>query len=155
MVVAALALLSPRVAFAGGEGPRQVTAYLDGSPIKLKEVANWYCDDFSYPAIQCFRDAQQLEDRLQVTLAATAVTYVTVYDYAWYAGPYMHMSENYTALVFMGWNDRISSFKGRNSEDGHFYVDWYYGGTGYYFCCNQLAGSLGVFDNQFSSVHRN
>jgi hypothetical protein len=155
LVVAASLLASPATAAAASEASRQAVAYLDGSPIKLKDVANWYCDDFSYPVIHCFRDAQHLEDRRETMLAATAVNYVTVYDYASYAGSYMHMSQDNTTLVFIGWSDRISSFKGRNNEDGHFYVDWYFGGTAYYFCCNQLAASLGSFDNQFSSVHRN
>jgi hypothetical protein len=155
LVLAASALVSPQPARAQTGGKDRLTADLDGTPIKLEDVANWYCDDFSYPVIHCFSDPMRLEARTQALTATTAVTYVTVYDYTAYAGSYMQMSEDYTVLAWIGWNDRISSFKGRNSEDGHFYVDWFYGGTGYYFCCNQLAGSLGTFDNQFSSVHRN
>jgi len=154
-LIALQAVTSPSPASAGGLVPDQLSADLDGLPLPLNEVANWYCDDFSYPAIHCFRDENDLAAREAAILATTAVSYVTIYDYAWYAGPYMHVSEDYTALVFIGWDDRISSYKGRNSEDGHFYVDWFYGGTGYYFCCNQQAASLGSFDNQFSSIHRN
>jgi hypothetical protein len=154
-VITLQAFISASPVSAGSGSPERATADLDGAPLALEEVANWYCDDFSYPAIHCFRDAKRLEARREAMMATTAVTYVTIYDYATFAGSYMHVSEDYTALVFLGWNDRISSYKGRNNEDGHFYVDWYYGGTGYYFCCNQQAGSLGSFDNQFSSIHRN
>jgi len=154
-IIVGHALAWPVPASAGAVTPNQPIADLDGVPIDLEEVANWYCDDFSYPAIHCFRDPKNLEARRTSILATTAVTYVTIYDYTSFAGSYMHVSEDYTALVFLGWNDRISSYKARNSEDGHFYVDWYYGGTGYYFCCNQQASFLGSFDNQFSSVHRN
>ena len=155
LLLAASSLAWPRSASARMDGKELLTADLDGVRINLEEVANWYCDDFSYPAIHCFSDPNRLEARTQALAVTAGVTYVTVYDYALYAGSYMHMSEDYTVLATLGWNDRISSFKGRNSEDGHFYVDWFYGGTGYYFCCNQLAGSLGSFDNQFSSVRRN
>jgi hypothetical protein len=132
----------------------QLAAELDGKPIELGEVADWYCDDFSFPLIRCFTDYERLEARQTSLESLTTIDYVTIYDYASFAGTYMHVSEDYTVLALLGWNDRISSFKARNGEAGHFYVDWFYGGTGYYFCCNSQVPSLGRFDNAFSSVHR-
>lgn len=132
-----------------------LTADLDGIPIKLDQVGKWYCDDFSYPNIHCFSNPIVLEVRATHLQLLTAVTFVTVYELGSFSGSFMHMSQDYTALVTIGWNDRISSLKGRNSEQSHFFVDWFYGGTGYFVCCNSQVTSLGSSDNTFSSVHRN
>lgn len=157
LVLAALVLLPlPVAAQAGaGGGSGNLVAYLDGKPLQLSEVGNHYCDDFSYPVITCFSDSARLQSRVSSILSAAAIDYVVIYDYTGYAGAYMYVSEDYTVLALIGWNDRISSFRGVNSETGHFYQDWFYGGTGWYFCCNWQYASLGSADNSFSSVHRN
>jgi hypothetical protein len=153
VIILATAALAPPTAQAGQPhgGP---TASLDGKPIPLNEVGNWYCEDLSYPLIQCFSEATELEARVDKSLAVQAADYVTVYEYPGYAGAYMHVSQDYTILALIGWNDRISSFRGRNSQSGKFFTDWFYGGVQYGFCCNQQASSLGSFDNTFSSIHR-
>jgi hypothetical protein len=130
-----------------------MSADLDGRPMKLADVGNWYCDDFSYPVIHCFSDPTRLQLRDAAILSATALVYVTIYDYTGFAGSFMQVSQDYTVLAGIGWNDRISSFKARNGLTGSFYTDWFYGGTGYYFCCYQQITSLGSYDNTFSSVH--
>jgi len=159
LLVALVAALSgmdaPAFAFAGTDQSDHLSADLDGKPIEPAEVGNWYCDDFSYPAIHCFSEPNELEARATSIQAVTAIDYVTVYDQTSFAGTYMHMSEDYTVLAWVGWNDRISSLRGKNSESGHFYVDWFFGGSKYGFCCNQQLTSLGSYDNAFSSVHRN
>jgi hypothetical protein len=137
------------------EKPGQLTADLDGRPIEVADVGDWYCEDFSYPVIHCFSDPDELEARAVQMLATTAIVYVTVYDQPGFAGSYMHMSEDYTVLAWVGWNDRISSLKGKNSQNGHFYIDWFNGGAIWGFCCNQQFTSLGSYDNTFSAVHRN
>lgn len=152
-LVLALGLTGPVVAKSGPVGV--MTADLDGVAIKLDQVGNWYCDDFSYPAIHCYSSPTSLETRAALFQLLTAVDFVTVYELTTYAGSYMHMSQDYTALVTLGWNDRISSLKGRNSEQSHFYGDWFYGGSSYSVCCNSQLTSLGSYDNTFSSVHRN
>lgn len=135
--------------------PREeITADLDGVPITLEEVGKWYCDDFNHPAIHCFSTPADLEARATMFLSVAAIDYVTVYELGSFAGSYMHMSQDYTALVTIGWNDRISSLKGRNSEQSRFFVDWFYGGSSYSVCCNAQVTSLGGFDNTFSSVRR-
>jgi hypothetical protein len=157
LVIALVALdaaFAPSMAFAAGPSGSGLKAYLDGRPLKLTEVADWYCDDFSYPVIQCYSEQKDLVARDAAVLSVTAVDYVTIYDQPTYAGSFMQVSQDYSVLATIGWNDRVSSFKARNSLNGHFYTDWFYGGTSYSFCCNQQAASLGSFDNTFSSVHQ-
>jgi hypothetical protein len=132
----------------------QVVAFLDGKPLPISQVADYYCDDFSFPVIQCSVQASALEVRLSLVLAASDVTYVTIYDQPSYFGSFMAVSQDYSALSLIGWNDRISSFKGRNSETGTFYTDWFYGGSSWSFCCNVQQPSLNAYDNTFSSIRR-
>lgn len=138
----------------------QVTATLDGRSIPVSEIAEHDCDDLDFPVIRCFKDAADRDasvtrhlGTLQVAVA-TAVAYVTVYDLANYGGSSLVISQNYDSLAVIGWNDKVSSFKGRNSESGRFYVDWFHGGSSWNFCCNQQTPNLGSYDNTFSSVYR-
>jgi hypothetical protein len=143
----------PPTAAAGPPG-LVVTARLDGKLIPIAEVPTYYCDDFSFPVIQCSVDAGVIDGRLSALLSVTAVDYVTIYDQPLFAGAFMHVSQDYSVLAAIGWNDRISSFKGRNSETGAFNTDWFYGGTTWSFCCNSQVGSLNAYNNTFSSVRR-
>jgi len=147
-------MVLPAATLAAPQAQPTLSATLDGRPLKLANVADWYCDDFSYPVITCFSDPRNLSTRDTAILASSSIEYVTIYDFTTYTGSFMHVSQDYTVLATIGWNDRISSFIARNSLDGHFFTDWFYGGTGYYFCCNQNVPSLGSFDNTFSSVHQ-
>jgi hypothetical protein len=163
LLLVAAALLPGSVS---AEPPKdgEVRASLDGKPIPLGDVGRHYCHDFAYPEIRCFSSAAGLEastaDALALEspgdgmMAASGAPYVTIYDYTFYQGSYMHLSEDYWALSLIGWNDRVSSFIGRNWESGAFWTDWFYGGPRYYFCCNWAVSSLGVYDNAFSSVLR-
>ncbi len=140
------------VAAAPSQG--QLSADLDGQPIALRDVGNWYCEDFAYPRIHCYSSSKALESAMAPILSTTSVNYVLVFDYSGFGGSYMYMSADYTVLALIGWNDRISSFWGLNGQDGHFFTDWFYGGNSWYFCCNDQASYLGNFDNSFSSVHQ-
>jgi hypothetical protein len=140
--------------------PPEVTATLDGRSIPVAEIAEHDCDDLEFPLIRCFKDAADRDasvtrrlGALKVAVAA-AVVYVTAYDLANYGGSSLVISQNYDTLVVIGWNDRISSFKGRNSETGKFTTNWLGGGSVWNFCCNQQTGTLGSYDNTFSSVYR-
>jgi hypothetical protein len=146
-------LAAPPAASAGPPGP-VVTARLDGKPIPVADIPRYYCDDFSFPVIECSVDDEAIDARLSAMLSVTAVVYVTIYDQPLFAGAFMHVSQDYSVLATIGWNDRISSFKGRNSETGSFNTDWFYGGTTWSFCCNSQVGSLNAYDNTFSSVRR-
>jgi hypothetical protein len=153
---------TPGLAFGAGPGEEDakseaVWADLDGRPIDPGRVADFYCHDFDYPAIHCFRDPGLLELSIAPAVAAAQAAgadYVVVFDYTWFQGPYMYISQDYTVLLLIGWSDRISSFMARNSESGRFWTDWFYSGTSYQFCCNQQVASLGSFNNTFSSVYR-
>ena len=138
----------------GADSRVPLTAYLDGRPIPLAEVSKYFCDDFSYPEIQCSSSRLVADARTTVVSLFTAVDYVTIFDTVSYGGAFMNVSQDYTALVLIGWSDRISSFKARNGATGRFYLDWFYGGSYWPFCCDQQTPSLGAYDNTFSSVRR-
>lgn len=157
VVLASAGAADPRVTL-GGEARASVTAFLDGRAIPLVDVGRYYCDDLSFPVITCSVNAAWINARavasLSASLSAAAVTYVTIYDAPTFGGAFMNVSQDYTGLSFIGWNDRISSFKARNAETGRFWTDWFYSGTTWSFCCNQQLASLGGYDNTFSAVER-
>jgi len=133
-----------------------LSADLDGKPIALDLVGKWYCHDFAAPKIHCFASAARLEAAVAPTLSASSLTYMTIYDYTAYQGPYMYLSQNYTALGAIGWNDRVSSFiVAYATQSGSFYTDWFYLGTRFDWCCGQGWASLGSFNNTFSSIYQN
>jgi len=151
--VAATSLTQPG-AVRAGDGEPQLSATLDGKPIPLEDVGKYNCDDFNYPEISCSSSRVLMDARAAAMTLLTGIDYVTIWDGANFGGAYMNVSEDYSALSLIGWNDRISSFKGRNSETGAFYVDWFYGGAWWTFCCNQQTSNLGTFSNTFSSIRR-
>ncbi len=146
----------------------ELHADLDGQPIDLVDVGKWYCHDFDFPAIHCYSNPDALADAPTLaksgtsalrstdsSLAAAGVTYATVYEFTFYQGAFMHMAQDYSMLSLIGWNDRISSFVVKNGESGVFWTNWLYSGTRFTFCCNSAFGSLGSFNDTFSSVFRN
>jgi hypothetical protein len=139
---------------AAAEPGDEVVAYLDGKLIPIEQVSRFYCDDFSFPVIQCSRLAIVTDARAAIVSLLAGVDYVTIYDFTGFAGGFMHVSEDYTALLTIGWNDRISSIRGRNGETGKFWSDWFYLGPSWSFCCNANVSSLGSLNNTFSSVAR-
>ena len=151
--LAVAGLVATPAALAADPEP-QLTATLDGRPIPLEDVGKHYCDDFSYPEITCWSTRLLADSRATLVTLLTAVDYVTIWDGANFGGSFMNVSQDYSALALIGWNDRISSFKGRNSETGAFYTDWFYSGTIWAFCCNTQASSLGSYNNTFSSIRR-
>lgn len=140
---------------AAQSGSPQLTADLDGRTIALSDVGNWYCHDFAWPKIHCFSTSARLEAAVSSFTSSSSITYMTVYDYTAYQGPYMYFSQDYTVLATIGWNDRVSSFIVHNSQSGVFWTDWFYTGTRFDWCCNQGWASLGSFDNVFSSIYVN
>lgn len=170
-IIAALALLFVASALQPSEAaarptpkPSAITADLDGVPIPATDAGQYFCHDLEYPELRCFSTAQALEaamptgpaDDAGLALAAYGPNdYLTIYSEPAFGGSYAHLSQSYDGLWVIGWNDRISSFKGRNSARGSFYIDWYAGGSRLDFCCNQTAASLsGTFNNAISSVYR-
>lgn len=133
-----------------------IRAVLDGQRISIDSISQYYCHDLERPLIRCFSSAAELEaSHAGNRILAAAVIYVTVYDSPSYAGSFMQISSDYDALATVGWNDRISSYKARNSETGSFYTDWFHAGTADHFCCNESVPILGGgFNDAFSSVYR-
>ena len=164
--VALGSVASTRAQATGVRPETELRAELDGRPIPPAAAGQFFCHDFDYPLIRCYSTAVALEDSLAgaggstesslSTAAYGAGDYLTVYSEPSYASAYAHLSQNYDALWTIGWNDRISSFKVRNSASGRFWQDWYQQGWSYAFCCNSQVPSLSSsWDNQFSSVYRN
>jgi hypothetical protein len=138
----------------------EIVVTLDGRPIPATAIAMHHCHDLEFPIVRCFGKAAErdLAASAEVSIAGiesvTAVAYVTMYDGSSFSGSSFLVSQNYDVLATIGWNDRVGSFKARNSETGRFYVDWFAGGGSWAFCCNQQTASLGSFNNTFSSVYR-
>jgi hypothetical protein len=158
-LVIGIGLLLPMPVFAASPSGG-LRADLDGRALDPVKVGRYYCQDFDYPDIHCFSTPAALEASVSPILSAaslstaTAVNYVIVYEFTSFQGAYMYMSEDYSILGWIGWNDRISSFKGLNSQSAVFWTDWLYSGTRFSYCCNVQYISLGSYDNTFSSVFR-
>jgi hypothetical protein len=147
------ATTQPRLALAADSEP-QLSATLDGRPIPVGDVGKFYCDDFAYPEIRCWSTRVLADARALAVTLLTSIDYVTIYDATSFGGAYMNVSQDYSLLSTIGWNDRISSFRGKNSETGAFFTDWFYGGSFWAFCCNSQLSSLGSYNNTFSSIKR-
>ena len=147
------ATTAPRPALAADPEP-QLSATLDGRPIPVADVGKYDCDDFTYPEIRCWSTRVLADSRALAVTLLTGIDYVTIYDGTSFTGAQMSVSQDYSALATIGWNDRVSSFRGRNSETGTFYTDWFYSGSFWAFCCNTQLSALGSFNNTFSSILR-
>jgi hypothetical protein len=160
----AFAVANMPASVVGAQQP-QLRADLDGRSIEPAQSSSYYCHDFAYPEIHCFSTPERLEAAVgesapvstRSNVVATAFgpsDYVTVYSGPSYSGSFAHLSQKYDALATIGWNDIISSYRGRNSRSGTFYEHWFAGGTARRFCCNQNVSSLpSGTDNTFSSVY--
>jgi hypothetical protein len=141
--------------------PAPIRAVLEGQPIETRLVSNYWCHDHNYPLINCFSSAGALEAALRADAAEPGLTaaaagdYVLVFSGTGYSGSYMYISQDYSALFFVGWNDRIRSYRGQNNGQGTFWTDWYASGTRHDFCCNVTMPYLPAnLDKAFSSVYR-
>lgn len=156
LVAICLVLAAMPAATGSAYAGEPIRAMLDGQRLPIDRISQYYCHDLERPLIRCFASAAELEASHAANRAlAAAVIYVTVYDAPSYAGSFMQISSDYDALAIVGWNDRISSYKARNSETGSFYTDWFHAGTADHFCCNESVPILnGGFNDAFSSVYR-
>jgi hypothetical protein len=133
---------------------------LDGRQINPRLTSRYYCHDLQFPAIHCSRTEAARDASMQKAVVGAFATlsasdYVVIYDGPNFSGPSMVISQNYDALFTIGWNDRISSYRGVNSASGRLWTDWFGSGTLRTFCCNTLVSTLpSGLDNAFSSVYR-
>lgn len=154
----------PSVAQAQSPEVPTLVADLEGTPIPATSAADYHCHDFDYPLIHCFSTSEALEASVSGWASGTdaadtasllAVDYVRIYEFASHGGTSFIVSQDYSNLGTIGWNNRISSYRGLNLETGSFYTDTVYAGTIDSFCCNESVTSLSsTYDNQFSSVKR-
>jgi hypothetical protein len=152
-----------------------IRADLNGRPIPAVQVGDWYCHDFEFPLIHCFRTEEELDAAVAgpgsqplgpetstnesagtaSPAGVLAVNYVHVYVDASYFGNSAYFSVNYSNLALIGWNDKISSFVGLDSATGQFWENASYTGFLFGFCCNAQVSYVGNSSNdRFSSVKR-
>jgi hypothetical protein len=161
VAVLTLVAMSMAAAPVADATPGTVTADLDGVAIAVDQIPEHFCHDRAYPVIHCFATPQGLAaafealDGARIARAATATDYVIVYSNTSYGGSYLYISQDYDTLVTVGWNDRIRSYRGLNSELGRFWTDWFHSGAALDFCCNSNVPSLSAtFDQKITSVYR-
>lgn len=173
IVVLASSLLALPPGVAAGEPP--IRADLDGRPIPVVDVGDWFCHDFDYPVIHCFRSAAELDaavadlgvaplepsgdTAVSSSLGSPSVvlglSYVRVFVDAGYAGNSAYFSVNYSNLGLIGWNDKISSFIALNGLSGQFFENTNYWGLVDSFCCSQSVSYVGdIYNDKFSSVRQ-
>ena len=167
-VIGVLALISVLMVPPAASGADRVSirASLEGRQIAPSRVADFYCHDFDYPHIRCFRTPARLERAVARRLAGrgsqsststlvevAALNYVKVFEHASFAGNYAYFSADYPDLRAIGWNDKISSYKGVNSGYGTFYEHIDYTGKYDSFCCNESVSYVGdTYNDIFSAV---
>jgi len=153
-LVAAIALPAGQASAAGG-----VRAVLDGKPITLKEAADLSCHDFDYPVLTCFRSSAEMEQAAAARVAAdgavfaaAATGYVVVFENGGYGGTSRTISQSYSYLGDIGFNDKISSFKSYGAT-GRFYEHAPPGGLIYSFSSSTWVSYVGdTYNDKFSSV---
>ena len=143
-----------------------VRAVLDGQPISLERAGELSCHDFAYPILTCFATSAELEAAAEQAAAgggsasggtAFLVTsgYVIVYEDGGYLGAAQAISQNYSYLGDIGWNDKISSLRSYGAA-GHFWEHAPVGGFIYYFYSTTWVSYVGdAYNDRFSSVYLN
>ena len=163
LVAAMSALLSPGANVAAAAttstpAPAQVEAYLDGVPIPVSSVPNYFCTMRAYPTIRCFgteaaRDADT-EQAMRVATATSACPMVLVYqDINYGGGNSVFYTGNIPDLTTLGWNDQISSFKQYSTMQVRWYQNSNYGGTSWMWSAGAWVSNVGgAANDQFSSL---
>jgi hypothetical protein len=159
--LALLASATPSNASAAGP----VRAFLDGRPVSLAEARSLSCHDFDYPVLTCFRTPAELEAAAAAragsvveggaagTLSATTTGYVIVYVDGGYSGSARALSQDYSYLGTIGWNDVISSLRSYGAT-GHFWEDAPSGGFEYFFYPTSAVSYVGdYYNDKFSSLY--
>lgn len=166
MIGAAAAALLAMSAGTGTAG-NGIRAVMDGKPISLERAGGLSCHDFDYPILTCFETSQEMEAAAAARaragaggsgdgLASLAASgYVVVFENGAWNGAARAISQNYSYLGDIGWNDRISSLKSYGAT-GHFWEHAPSGGFLYYFYSTTQISYVGDFYNdKFSSVYLN
>ncbi len=161
VVAVALLVIAPTPAVAG----TGIRAVLDGMPISLEQAGQLSCHDFDFPVLTCFTSAEQMEAAAAARAtglisgaspgsnAARATGYVVVFEDGAYRGAALAISQDYSYLGTIGWNDRISSLKSYGAT-GHFWDNAPMGGFVYYFYSTTQVSYVGdYYNDKFSAVY--
>ena len=141
----------------------EIRADLEGLPIAATSVGKFHCHDLDFPRIHCYSSASALETAVDDAVGSAelpidgvlAVSYVRIFESASFVGASAYLSQSYSDLRTIGWNDRISSFQALNSLSGRFFEHINYAGFVYSFCCNTQVSYVGdAYNDRFSSVSR-
>jgi hypothetical protein len=148
--------LALAVPVSSAEGLR---ATLDGKAISLKAAGSLSCHDLDYPVLTCFRTAVELEAALKAPARGSGITaltldagYVVVYEHGQFGGAAQALSQDYSYLGTIGWNDRVSSLKSFGAS-GHFTENSPTGGFTYYFGTSTQVAYVGdTYNDKFSAL---
>jgi hypothetical protein len=133
-------------------------ATLDGKRIRIDRVASLQCHDFEYPVIRCFSTADRIAADIDARLDNSdvdgarllSVGFVTVYQDISYGTPSISLSNDWSSLSVLGWNDRISSFKSFGATGG-FWEHSPSGGFFHGYATTTQTSSLGSHNDAFSA----
>lgn len=161
-IVVLLAIAALLLVPAGAMAADGVRATLDGRPISLEKAGQLSCHDFDFPMLTCYRTSDELLEAIdqrahpvEGATSALAVTsgYVVVFQHGAYAGAAQSISQNYSYLGDIGWNDKISSLKSYGAT-GKFYEHAPSGGLIYYFYSTSQVTYVGdLYNDKFSSIY--
>lgn len=142
---------------------QHVVALLDDDrEVPISDVLNYHCHDVSFPKLSCFTSATDRDQDLAATSFGGALTgvqslgsgYVIAYVHASYAGSSVILSQDYSNLGNIGWNDVISSYKVYTTSTGAFYQHAGYGGIVKYYCCLTNVTYVGdAYNDIFSAFN--
>jgi hypothetical protein len=173
VLVVALLLVCPMGVQAGqpaGQSDGHLWATLEGKPLALVDVANYYCHDFAYPRYTCFRTAGERDRDLDSasapgavrrfrvgsitgTLGTQSVNYVLFFEHSDYAGSSLVLSNPTPDLGVLGWSNRISSFKSTNGGRPKWWDSTSYTGTPWQWGTSAWVAYVGNDANdRFTSV---
>ncbi len=162
--LALLAAASPAPASAAAAAP--VRAVMDGHAISLAKARSLSCHDFDFPVLTCFRTPAEMETAAAVRagsgpgadggaapLAAASTGYVIVYVDGSFGGSARALSQDYSYLGTIGWNDVISSLRSYGAT-GHFCENAPSGGFAYYFYPTSSVSYVGdYYNDKFSALY--
>jgi hypothetical protein len=145
---------------------RPGSVLLDGVLSDLETASQHHCHDIGVALLTCFRSASARDHDAGTTLTTVALNidddqavassssgYVVAWELMTYAGSSVVLSQNYSNLGTIGWNDRISSYKVYTTGSGTFYEHTFYAGRTQQFCCYAQVSSVGTLNNTFSAFY--
>lgn len=131
---------------------------LNGRPSSVAIATRHHCHDGVRETLECFTSTQERDASWRLaSLAKTPMSsggYVIAWVGASYTGSSVVLSQDYSNLGSIGWNDRISAYKVYTSLTGAFYEHSNYWGLTQFFCCFSQVSYVGdAYNDKFSSIN--